>query len=277
MGVPCKLGADGIEQVIEVELTDCREGRARTQRRRGARARRSARLQLTARSDTPRVATRRIAWRPVLAVVVALPVLWFASPGGHPNELRVFLVPLAAALVLGCGRRFIRDFAPLALGVFVYEWARTLAHRVQSRRVLPAAARRRSRDRPRHDADRSAPGVAVRRPPALARSRADLPALAALRRTARRAVRGLAHVQAVLRAGAPRRCSRRRSPPRSCSSSSPPPHPGWPCAPGCCTASCGSARSTRPRARTARCSTCSTTTPSRRCRPCTPPTPCSWC
>jgi hypothetical protein len=76
------------------------------------------------------VTPRQISWRPIAAVVVALPVLWFASPGGHPNELRVFLVPLAAALVLGCGRRFIRDFAPLALGVFVYEWARTLAHRV---------------------------------------------------------------------------------------------------------------------------------------------------
>jgi PAP2 superfamily len=76
------------------------------------------------------VIPRKLAWRPVAAVIVALPVLWFASPGGHPNELRVFLVPLAAALVLGCGRRFIRDFAPLALGIFAYEWGRTLAHRV---------------------------------------------------------------------------------------------------------------------------------------------------
>jgi hypothetical protein len=76
------------------------------------------------------VAARRIAWRPIAAVAAAVPVVWFASPDGHPNELRLFLVPLVAALILGRGRPFIRDFAPLALGVFAYEWARTLAHRV---------------------------------------------------------------------------------------------------------------------------------------------------
>jgi hypothetical protein len=90
------------------------------------------------------VAARRLAWRPIAAVIVALPVLWFASPGGHPNELRVFLVPLAAAIVLGCGRRFIRDFAPLALGIFAYEWGRTLAHRVHPEAFY----------RPQLDADR---------------------------------------------------------------------------------------------------------------------------
>jgi hypothetical protein len=74
------------------------------------------------------VAPRRPPWRPILAVVAALPVLWFASPGGHPNELRLFLVPLVAALVLGRGRPFVRDFAPFALGIFVYEWGRTFAH-----------------------------------------------------------------------------------------------------------------------------------------------------
>jgi hypothetical protein len=57
-------------------------------------------------------------------------VLWFASPDGHPNELRLFLVPLVAALALGRLRAFVRDFWWLALGVFAYEWARTLAHRV---------------------------------------------------------------------------------------------------------------------------------------------------
>jgi hypothetical protein len=76
------------------------------------------------------VAARRPSWRPIVAVVAALPVLWFASPGGHPSELRLFLVPLAAALVLGRGHTFVRDFAPFALGVFAYEWARTLAHRI---------------------------------------------------------------------------------------------------------------------------------------------------
>jgi hypothetical protein len=74
------------------------------------------------------VAPRRPPWRPILAVVAALPVLWFASPGGHPSELRLFLVPLVAALVLGRGRPFVRDFAPFALGIFVYEWGRTFAH-----------------------------------------------------------------------------------------------------------------------------------------------------
>ena len=57
-------------------------------------------------------------------------MLWFAAPGGHPSELRLFLVPLVAAVVLGRGRAFVRDFAPFALGVFAYEWARTLAHRI---------------------------------------------------------------------------------------------------------------------------------------------------
>jgi hypothetical protein len=77
-----------------------------------------------------RVAARLPAWRWLTALLVAVPVAWFASPGGHPNELRVFLVPLAIALVLGLGRPFVRDFAPLALGVFAYEWCRTLAHRI---------------------------------------------------------------------------------------------------------------------------------------------------
>jgi hypothetical protein len=90
------------------------------------------------------VAVRRLYWRPMVAVVAALPVIWFASPGGHPNELRLFLVPLVMALVLGCVRPFVRDFAPLAIGVFAYEWARTLAHRVN-----PAAFYR-----PQLDADR---------------------------------------------------------------------------------------------------------------------------
>jgi hypothetical protein len=76
------------------------------------------------------VAARGPSWRPILAVAAAVPVLWFASPGGHPNELRLFLVPLVAALILGVGRAFVRDFAPLAIGVFAYEWARTFAHRI---------------------------------------------------------------------------------------------------------------------------------------------------
>ena len=55
------------------------------------------------------MAARRLSWRPIAAVALALPVLWFASPGWHPNELRLFLVPLVAALVLGLGRPFVRD------------------------------------------------------------------------------------------------------------------------------------------------------------------------
>ena len=51
--------------------------------------------------------------------------------------------------------------------------------------VLPPAARCRPLDRARPHADRAAAGLAVRRAPALARRRADLPALAQLRGTAR--------------------------------------------------------------------------------------------
>jgi hypothetical protein len=91
------------------------------------------------------VAARRLSWRPVLAVLAALPVLWFASPGGHPNELRLFLVPLVAAFVLGRGRSFVRDFWWVALGVFAYEWARTLAHRINPHAFY----------RPQLDADRA--------------------------------------------------------------------------------------------------------------------------
>jgi hypothetical protein len=76
------------------------------------------------------VVARRSSRRPILAVAAALPVVWFASPDGHPSELRLFLVPLVAALVLGRGRAFVRDFGPFALGVLAYEWARTLAHRL---------------------------------------------------------------------------------------------------------------------------------------------------
>ncbi|MDX6570819.1 MAG: hypothetical protein QOH15_3397 [Gaiellales bacterium] len=76
------------------------------------------------------VAVRRPSRRPILAVAAALPVLWFASPDGHPSELRLFLVPLVAALVLGRGRAFVRDFCPFAVGVLAYEWGRTIAHRI---------------------------------------------------------------------------------------------------------------------------------------------------
>jgi hypothetical protein len=70
--------------------------------------------------------------------------LWFASPNGHPNELRLFLVPLVAAVILGCGVRFVRDFAPFGIGIFLYEWGRTLAHRVHAAAFY----------RPQLDADR---------------------------------------------------------------------------------------------------------------------------
>jgi hypothetical protein len=43
---------------------------------------------------------------------------------------RWFAVLLAPALVYRRGRLYLRDFVPLALGVLVYEWARTLAHRI---------------------------------------------------------------------------------------------------------------------------------------------------
>ncbi|MEO9175069.1 MAG: phosphatase PAP2 family protein [Gaiellales bacterium] len=90
------------------------------------------------------MAARLPAWRWLTALIAAVPVAWLASPGGHPNELRVFAVPLVIALVLGLGRPFLRDFVPLAIGVFAYEWCRTLAHRVH-----PSAFYR-----PQLDADR---------------------------------------------------------------------------------------------------------------------------
>ncbi|HEY1480574.1 MAG TPA: phosphatase PAP2 family protein [Gaiellales bacterium] len=80
----------------------------------------------------------------MVAVAAAVPVAWLASPGGHPNELRVFAVPLVIALVLGLGRPFVRDFAPLAAAVFAYEWCRTLAHRINPQPFY----------RPQLDADR---------------------------------------------------------------------------------------------------------------------------
>jgi hypothetical protein len=83
-------------------------------------------------------------WRWAAAFVAALPVLWLASPNGHPNELRLFGVPLVAAIVLGCSVRFVRDFAPFGVGIFLYEWGRTLAHRVHSAAFY----------RPQLDADR---------------------------------------------------------------------------------------------------------------------------
>jgi hypothetical protein len=90
------------------------------------------------------VATRLPAWRYAAAALLAALAVWFASPGGRPNELRVFLVPLAIALALARLRPFLRDFVPFALGIFAYEWARTFAHRIH-----PAAFYR-----PQLDADR---------------------------------------------------------------------------------------------------------------------------
>ncbi len=73
---------------------------------------------------------RPSALRWLVALIAAVPVAWFASPGGRPNELRVFLVPFVIALVVGYVRPFLRDFIPLGIAVFVFEWCRTLAHRV---------------------------------------------------------------------------------------------------------------------------------------------------
>jgi hypothetical protein len=47
-----------------------------------------------------------------------------------PSAHRWFLVLLAPALVYRRVRAYVRDFAPFALAVLVYEWARTTAHRI---------------------------------------------------------------------------------------------------------------------------------------------------
>jgi PAP2 superfamily len=69
--------------------------------------------------------------RAALAAVAFFATGWVLGLGGVlPSANRWFLVLLAPALVYRRGWDYVRCFAPLALGVLVYEWARTLAHRL---------------------------------------------------------------------------------------------------------------------------------------------------
>jgi hypothetical protein len=67
----------------------------------------------------------------VLAAGVFLAAAWVLGLDGvFPSAHRWFAVLLAPALVYRRTRAYVRDFAPFAIGVLVYEWARTLAHRI---------------------------------------------------------------------------------------------------------------------------------------------------
>jgi hypothetical protein len=72
-----------------------------------------------------------ISRRAALATGAFLVAAWVLGLGDFlPSAHRWFLVLLAPALVYRRAWRYVRDFAPFALGVLVYEWARTTAHRI---------------------------------------------------------------------------------------------------------------------------------------------------
>src|SRR6476659_4631957 len=69
--------------------------------------------------------------RAVLAAVAFLAAAWVLGLHGVlPSSNRWFVVLLAPALVYRRGLSYICWFAPFALAVLVYEWARTFAHRI---------------------------------------------------------------------------------------------------------------------------------------------------
>ena len=69
--------------------------------------------------------------RAALAAGAFLAAAWLLGLGTLlPSSNRWFLVLLAPALVYRRGLLYIRYFAPFALAVLAYEWARTFAHRV---------------------------------------------------------------------------------------------------------------------------------------------------
>jgi hypothetical protein len=78
-------------------------------------------------TDGPPVANRRAA----LAVGAFFAAAWVLGLGTLlPSSNRWFLVLLAPALVYRRGLAYVRYFGPFALAVLAYEWARTLAHRI---------------------------------------------------------------------------------------------------------------------------------------------------
>ena len=73
----------------------------------------------------------RLSRRAALATGSFLATAWLLGLDGVlPSAHRWFAVLLAPALVLRRTRAYVRDFAPFALAVLAYEWARTLAHRI---------------------------------------------------------------------------------------------------------------------------------------------------
>jgi hypothetical protein len=69
--------------------------------------------------------------RATLAAGSFLAAAWLLGLGTLlPSSNRWFLVLLAPALVYRRGLAYVRDFAPFALLVLLYEWARTTAHRI---------------------------------------------------------------------------------------------------------------------------------------------------
>ena len=73
----------------------------------------------------------RMNHRATLATGAFLLAAWVLGLGDLlPSAHRWFLVLLAPALVYRRVWPYVRDFAPFAAGVLVYEWARTTAHRI---------------------------------------------------------------------------------------------------------------------------------------------------
>jgi hypothetical protein len=69
--------------------------------------------------------------RGALAALSFLFLAWLLALGDVlPSAHRWFAVLLAPALIYRRPRAYIRDFAPFGLAVLGYEWARTLAHRI---------------------------------------------------------------------------------------------------------------------------------------------------
>ncbi|HEY3613907.1 MAG TPA: phosphatase PAP2 family protein [Gaiellales bacterium] len=69
--------------------------------------------------------------RGALAAVAFVLVAWLLALADIlPSAHRWFAVLLVPALIYRRPRAYVRDFAPFGVGVLVYEWARTLAHRI---------------------------------------------------------------------------------------------------------------------------------------------------
>ena len=139
--------------------------------------------------------------RAALAAAAFLAAAWLLGLGTLlPSSNRWFLVLLAPALVYRRGLLYVRDFAPFALAVLAYEWARTLAHRINPDPFY----------RPQIDVDKviglgRVPSVRLQGwlydgTPGAVRGRAREGALVARRGAARRALPALARLAPRVRA-----------------------------------------------------------------------------